>query len=109
MKYCVTMTEYVMNETLRRSVFDTVTSRPNEKAPSLMDARGDVLFVGRSCMSYFAGNDCSEGVKNENGNKRNVIVCKKYCSSDGCNGANTVRFYSVFGIGFLIVAYLAIN
>ncbi|XP_059097337.1 uncharacterized protein LOC131891720 [Tigriopus californicus] len=84
MKYCITIREYLRNDS--RSIFDEdgghVPPTEDEDDDSFFTRRS-LVFMARSCVKFFGGNNCDEGVKE--GQLR--TICKEYCRTDGCNHA----------------------
>lgn len=61
-----------------------------------------LTFLGRSCVKYHTGDDCSVGSDERNGN--NLLVCRYHCSMDGCNRGNgQERMASLFCYALLTI------
>ena len=71
-------------------------SNSNKNGPISIAPNDKLLFMARTCIKYYIGDACEEGLKkvtklDENrvpGSELiNVTICREHCITDGCNSA----------------------
>merc|ERR1712008_287346 len=91
--YCIVMSQFLIKNTSNSASTKDIQNTPDQK----------LLFLARSCVHTYTGDDCDIGKDEKTG--KSLLVCRVHCSNDGCNSGDKLLIPLLFYLILLIIPW----